>query len=899
MRNRWLLLFAASLALGCRATIPDDTFVCAVSEDCPPDFSCVNGFCRSGAEPGQDGGPGSDGGMDGGTDARVEPDAAGDCGNGTLDPGEDCDDGRDGDDDDGCTDACEFTCTENADCADTEVCNGAEVCDTTDHTCGDGAPAADGVECGADMVCFTGACITPVCGNSIVEPTEQCDDGMNGDDTDGCTDDCERTCAVDADCLDTNPCNGTETCDTTENRCVAGTALDDGISCGSGPEVCFSAICITPTCSNSLVEPGEDCDTGGASATCDADCTFVACGDGVMNATAGEGCDDGNGVNTDACPDGPGGTCQPASCGDGFIQAGVEACDDGNTSNTDACPSGGVGMCRQPATCGDGFIWTGVEACDDGNTSNTDACLSGVGGGCQNATCGDGFIRTGVETCDDGNGVNTDACPDGPGGTCLTAKCGDGFVRAGIETCDDGNSTITDACPDGPGGTCQTARCGDGYLHAGVETCDDANNTNTDACPDGVGGTCAHAVCGDGFVRAGIEDCDEGGLETAVCDTDCTDAICGDGAVNAAAGEDCDDGNMNDADGCPSGSAGMCRCPPGVPCGPSAFNRAFVTSTTHVPGSLGGTAMADAICNARASAAGLSGTYVAWLSSSSSNVATRLGSASGWVRTDGRPFAASREDLFAGRLLHPLEVDQTGALVTLTDQGVVATGTSMSGTTTGSTCSDWTSTAGQAGGGRLDSSLRGWTVGFLPSCANPSRIYCLGVDHTSPYRVEPVAGRFAFVSTGSFSPDTGRSGADSICQAEATAAGLPGTYRALLATSTASAISRFSTSGAPWVRVDGVPLLDDPANLPDVSSLATRLTLRADGTAVTAQTVWTGAPRVGEVGVDTCLDWSSIAPANRGHYGRPDVQVSWFGVSLIGSFTASCDSSRPVYCFQQ
>ena len=34
-----------------------------------------------------------------------------------------------------------------------------------------------------------------------------------------------------------------------------------------------------------------------------------------------------HGDNTGACPDGPGGTCRPAACGDGSIRAGHEDCD--------------------------------------------------------------------------------------------------------------------------------------------------------------------------------------------------------------------------------------------------------------------------------------------------------------------------------------------------------------------------------------------------------------------------------------------------------------------------------------------------------------------------------------------------------------------------------------------
>jgi len=88
-----------------------------------------------------------------------------------------------------------------------------------------------------------------------------------------------------------------------------------------------------PLCGNGKVDTGETCDTGVESATCDANCTLAFCGDGTLNTTAGETCDDFNLDNTDSCTN----TCQAASCGDGFLQTGVEACDDGNVFNGDGC----------------------------------------------------------------------------------------------------------------------------------------------------------------------------------------------------------------------------------------------------------------------------------------------------------------------------------------------------------------------------------------------------------------------------------------------------------------------------------------------------------------------------------------------------------------------------------
>src|SRR5205085_2291265 len=55
------------------------------------------------------------------------------------------------------------------------------------------------------------------------------------------------------------------------------------------------------------------------------------CGDGHLD--AGEACDDGNPIGTDACTNG----CTVAVCGDGIVRAGIEQCDDGNQNAGDCC----------------------------------------------------------------------------------------------------------------------------------------------------------------------------------------------------------------------------------------------------------------------------------------------------------------------------------------------------------------------------------------------------------------------------------------------------------------------------------------------------------------------------------------------------------------------------------
>jgi cysteine-rich repeat protein len=219
----------------------------------------------------------------------------------------------------------------------------------------DGSPGVDGAQ--------------EKCGNSILDPGEECDDG-NGSNNDACLNSC-----LEASCGDGFVENGVEECDdgNTENtdNCVEGCRLS---YCGDG-----------------FVRTGfEECDDGNADNddACLEDCVAATCGDGFVQAGVEE-CDDGNTNNDDACPE----TCQTARCGDGFVQVGEEECDDGNADNDDACLEDCVA-----ATCGDGFVQTGVEECDDGNTNNDDACLEN----CVAATCGDGYVQTGVEQCDEG-----------------------------------------------------------------------------------------------------------------------------------------------------------------------------------------------------------------------------------------------------------------------------------------------------------------------------------------------------------------------------------------------------------------------------------------------------------------------------------------------------------------
>lgn len=96
------------------------------------------------------------------------------------------------------------------------------------------------------------------------------------------------------------------------------------------------------------------------------------------------------------------------------------------------------------------------------------------------------------------------------------------------------------------------AVCGDGKCQAD-EVCDDGPR-NSDYAPDRCRpDTCRYAYCGDGVQDSG-EQCDEG-LGRALpgrCRPDCLLPRCGDGTVDAEApyGEQCDDRNGDETDGC-------------------------------------------------------------------------------------------------------------------------------------------------------------------------------------------------------------------------------------------------------------------------------------------------------------------------------------------------------------
>jgi hypothetical protein len=324
-------------------------------------------------------------------------------------------------------------------------------------------------------------------------------------------------------------------------------------------------------------------------------------------------------------------------------------------------------------------------------------------------------------------------------------------------------------------------------------------------------------------------------------------------------------------------------------------NFVFVTNAT-TPSAMGGLAGADAFCQNAANTAGLAGTYRAFLSSTTVNFASsaRIGNASGWIRRDGKPFALTQADLFNGVHRYPARFDENG-----NDMGNVNfwTGSSLNGTVNGGTCGDWTvNGSGSVGIGNSSGLNQVWVGISGGGCTGSRNLTCFGVDRNAPIPTPaPATGRRAFVTNNTFNPSMGLAAADAVCAMEASQAGYSGTFRALTASTTGSAASRFGTSGQ-FVRPDGVVLgtasqvltgaLWDTAN--NVTPSLTHLgNYGSFSGAATPTTIGTAAT--------TCTNWTTQATGTftGGRVGDSLVSQSFGAFAGVG-----CASSYQIYCLE-
>ncbi|CAD8055706.1 unnamed protein product [Paramecium primaurelia] len=383
------------------------------------------------------------------------------------------------------------------------------------------------------------------CGDLLINKNEQCEDN-NLSPFDGCYQcslDCQVQCQI----------------------CIQGTCE----KCQIGYEL-IENNCL-PICGDGIVTQDEYCDDKFDSSlsceqckfSCDKNCQFCQYGRCIF-------CKKGFELKNNYC--------QPI-CGDGLI-SGYEQCDDENFLAEDGCFECRYSCQHQCLNCYNGYClecdvdngWqltpqgqcisvcgdlkvTGNEQCDDGNEINFDgcfncsyicqvACTKCLSGSCYECNtpgwrlenffcweiCGDG-LQVGIEECDDGNDIPYDGCFE------CKSQCEEACVLCEAGKCLD--------CAFGwklnAQNRCETY-CGDGYVIPQYEDCDDGNLIPYDGCYEcnyqcvQFCTNCQKGIC---------YECNVPGWQ--ILEFQCI-PICGDGVING--NEQCDDGNLIEADGC-------------------------------------------------------------------------------------------------------------------------------------------------------------------------------------------------------------------------------------------------------------------------------------------------------------------------------------------------------------
>jgi len=407
-------------------------------------------------------------------------------------------------------------------------------------TC-DPTPCDDQDPCTVDSCDVTGCLHSPAsCDDGNACTQDSCDVGV------GCMN-------VPITCDDNNACT-MDSCDAVTGCAYTPISCDDNDACTT--DSCYGMV----GCMHAPVFCNDEdpCTID----TCD---SISGCASTPMN------CDDQNACTADSCI---GGTCEslPISCDDSN-PCTINSCDaitgcsytplncnDENACTADICGTGG---CEHPPI-----------VCDDSDPCTTDSCdaISGCAFApitcddqdpCTTDTCtADGCFHSPV-VCDDSDPCTTDAC-DAISGCAFTPI-----------TCDDQNPCTTDTC---------TA---DGCFHSPV-SCDDSDVCTDDVC-DLQSGECFHTdICGGACCYSGqcylvfSGQCEVGVYQGdgTSCDTIGICSVCGNGIVEA--GEQCDDANTTNGDGCD----GKCDVEPCWTCDSPVYAPTGVTAAPPQAGSL-------------------------------------------------------------------------------------------------------------------------------------------------------------------------------------------------------------------------------------------------------------------------------------------------------------------------
>jgi hypothetical protein len=626
-----------------------------------------------------------------------------------------------------------FTAPEDCDDADADVNPGAsETCDGVDEDCDgeidEGAGDAstfyadeDGDGFG-DAEAPMSACAAP---EGYVTDATDCDDA----DADTHPESVERCDDADAD----EDCDGLVD-DEDEDVQDLGTFYLDADADGYGAEMVLA--CEAP---EGAVARGGDCDDSRAERNpgelerCDPEAIDEDCDEAADDAdteAAGKAP-----VWADGDADGYGAGASELRCAPGAGQVSRAGdCDDANDTispaATEVCDPGGVDEdCNGLANEGDPGV-TGkqtfyYDADRDGfaGPESVTACAAPPNHYASSTDCDDAdrnISPAATELCDDADvdedcDGKADDLDDDPAGETTWFLDRDEDGHAGSQT--------VRACDAPAGAKLSATDCDDTSAAINPdaqEVCDprnvdeDCDEVVDDGDPSATGKINYYRdQDGDTYGNALITRCDPlSGYVTRGGDCNDTNA-----AVNPGASEVC---NGVDDD-CNSSTPEPTNCRKLV----------FVTSQMY-DGNLGGLAGADAKCQARAQAAGLPGTYMAWISTSQGSPSTRFTrSTTPYVLVNGTVIANNWNDLTDGTIAAMITVTETGGNRPVGNTSCAGSGnatawsaTNANGTRLGDSCSNFTSSAGSGLWGRVDSTTQfsSWCSGG--TCAWLSPIYC-------------------------------------------------------------------------------------------------------------------------------------------------------------------------------
>ncbi|MCU0663683.1 MAG: hypothetical protein MUC50_15310 [Myxococcota bacterium] len=169
------------------------------------------------------------------------------CGNGIIEPGEDCDGG-------GCCQNCQIVQSGSV-CraADATACDVAELCNGSSALCPADGKKADNTTCATGMVCKSGACVTtPTCGNGTVQAGEQCDPSPASS-TDCCDNVTCKFLGTDAACgAAPATCKAQAYCAGNSGTCPANPNAPNGTKCsGTAPNI---TVCNSGSCNKAVTK---------------------------------------------------------------------------------------------------------------------------------------------------------------------------------------------------------------------------------------------------------------------------------------------------------------------------------------------------------------------------------------------------------------------------------------------------------------------------------------------------------------------------------------------------------------------------------------------------------------------------------------------------------------------